>query len=139
MNDVSQLLNNPTLNRFADLFLDFLELNKCSLTYRRLKNAVILFATVGGDMESVCAVLSQTDEITPEQIHADIVAAIDHETIHNVFNAAYCDGQSVGFMPHYKNPDDCIAFLGITFLYILETNYPEYRAEIMNYKNSSTH
>ena len=50
MIDISQLLNNPTLNRFADLFLDFLELDKQSFTYRRLKNAVILFATVGGDM-----------------------------------------------------------------------------------------
>lgn len=133
MIELSQLLNNTTLDRLADIYLDFLGQDKQSLTYRRLKNAVILFATVGGDMGSVCIWLAETDTVPAEHIRADIAAAIDVETIHDVFNAAYCDGQSVGFMPRFKNPDDCIAFLGITLLYILETNYPEYRTEIIDY------
>ena len=80
----------------------------------------------------MCNAIAQIDDISAEQIRAEITAAIDIETIHKSFNAAYCDEQSVGFMPRYKTPDDCIAFLGITLLYILETNYPEYRDTMQN-------
>lgn len=123
-NNTSQVLNNVEISRLADVYLSFLGMDLRDTVYRRLKNAVILSTLCFDDMENVYAEL-QTADISAEQIAGSIEEAIENlpEPIEDLFNKAYCE-DDMGFMPHHKTTDNIVAFLGKTFLYILETNYP---------------
>ncbi|MCH5155753.1 MAG: hypothetical protein J1F69_04025 [Clostridiales bacterium] len=124
--DVSFLLNDPVVNKLADIYLSFLNMHTHDVCYRRLKNAVILSALKFDDMACVYAELEKTDDCSAEQISDSVENAINSlpEPIEQMFNNAYCEGSEIGFMPHHKTADNIVAFLGKTFLYILETNYP---------------
>ena len=127
--DVSHLLNNPVTNKLADIYLSFLDMRQNDIVYRRLKNAVILCATYFDDMDCVYAELAKIDVVSADRIADSLAAAVTAlpEPIEDLFNKAYCaDGDSFGFMPTHSSTDNIIAFLGKTFLYILETNYPSY-------------
>lgn len=123
--DISPLLNDQIVNRLADVFLDFIGATKNSITYRRLKNAVILSAFKYDDMHEVYAELEKIDTISAVEIEQDVTALIENlpEPIEDMFNRAYCPESEFGFMPHHKTTNDKVAFLGKTLLYILETNY----------------
>lgn len=125
INDISPLLNDQAINRLTDIFLDFLGKERNSLTYRRLKNAVILCAFKYDDMREVYAELEKIDTVSAAEIERDITALVEGlpEPIEDVFNRAYCAEAENGFMPRHKTANDKIAFLGKTLLYILESNY----------------
>lgn len=123
-NDAAQLQNDSVINRLADIYLSFLNIPTNEQNYRFIKNAVILSLKYD-DMQCVYAELEKTELCSAAQIKNGIAATIDGlpQPIEEMFNNAYCPDAEVGFMPHYKTTDDIIAFLGKTFLYILETNY----------------
>lgn len=124
-NDLSYLLNNPEVDRLADLYLAFLNLDRNSLSYRRLKNAVILSLKLD-NMQVVYAELGKIDACTAAEIAQDIATTVNSlpKPIEQMFNETYCAEAEMGFMPHHKTVDNMVAFLGKTLLYILETNYP---------------
>ena len=123
-NDISHVLDSVEISRLADVYLSFLDMDLHDTVYLRLKSAVILSALCFDDMEEVYAKL-ESDEASAEQIAGSIEQAIDNlpEPVEDLFNKAYCEDD--GFMPHHKTTDNIVAFLGKTFLYILETNYPQ--------------
>lgn len=124
-NDVSPLINDQAINRLTDIYLDFLGAQRNSLSYRRLKNAVILSAFKYDNMHEVYAELEKIDTVPAAEIERDIAALIESlpEPIEDMFNNAYSKEAENGFMPHHKTTDNIVAFLGKTLLYILETNY----------------
>ncbi|MDE6201317.1 MAG: hypothetical protein K2M47_05530 [Clostridiales bacterium] len=124
-NDAARLLNDAVINRLADIYLSFLNIPTCRQSYRRIKNAVILCALVYDDMSLVYAELEKTEICSAAEIARDIATTINSlpNPIGETFNNAYCAESEMGFMPKHKNTEDIIAFLGKTFLYILETNY----------------
>ena len=124
--DVSSLLNDAAINKLADIYLSFLNMQLSDIGYRRLKNAVILSALKYDDMQYVYAELEKIDTCTAEQIAGSIETAINGipEPVEDMFNKTYCNSSEVGFMPRHKTTDNIVAFLGKTFLYILGTNYP---------------
>lgn len=128
MSDISDILNNSEIGFLTDLFLDHLGLDRESLGYRRIKNAVMLLATMRDDVELVYAELADVEGTTADVIKADITDTLNGLPLPHdeLFNNAYCDGD-FKFMPKHANPSDVIAALGKTLLYLLETNYPEYR------------
>ncbi|MCH5154869.1 MAG: hypothetical protein J1F71_06615 [Clostridiales bacterium] len=124
-NDISNVLDNTERSRLADVYLSFLDMNLNDIAYRYLKSAVILSALCFDDMEEVYSALEKENGVSAEQIAGSIDEAIENlpEPVEDLFNKAYCE-DDMGFMPHHKTTDNIIAFLGKTFLYILETNYP---------------
>ena len=124
-NDMSNALDNAERNRLADLYLSFLDMDIRDTVYRYLKSAVILSALCFDDMKEVYEALEKENGVSAEQIAGSIDEAIENlpEPVEDLFNKAYCE-EEPGFMPRHKKTDDIIAFLGKTFLYILETNYP---------------
>ena len=123
-NDVSRLLNDGVVNRLADIYLSFLNIPSYEQNYRSIKNAVILSLQYD-DVQFVYAELEKIELRSAAEIKSGIAAAIDGlpEPVEVMFNNAYCAEAEVGFMPKHKTTEDIIAFLGKTFLYILETNY----------------
>lgn len=124
-----KLLNARTIGTLADLFLSHLGLDKATLPYRRLKNAVILSALRFDAFSELYAALAEAEDVTPSMVKQslrDTVTKLDPPA-DKLFNAEYCKDAEVGFMPHFDKAEEVISFLGKTFLYILETNYPEYR------------
>lgn len=123
-NAMSQPLDDGEINRLADIYLSFLGIPTDEQNYRFIKNAVILCLQYD-DMQCVYAELEKTELCPAAQIKNGIAAVIDGlpQPIEEMFNSAYCPDAIIGFMPKHKTTDDIIAFLGKTFLYILETNY----------------
>ena len=123
-NDPSQLLNDAVIGRLADIYLSFLNIPTNEQNYRFIKNAVILSLRYD-DMQLVYAELEKTELCSAAQIKSGIAQTINGlpQPIEEMFNNAYCPDAEIGFMPKHKTTDDIIAFLGKTFLYILETNY----------------
>ena len=124
-NDISNVLDNTERSRLADVYLSFLDMDLHDIVYRYLKSAIILSALCFDDMEEVYSALEKENGVSAEQIAGSIDEAIEKlpEPVEDLFNKAYCE-DDMGFMPHHKTTDNIIAFLGKTFLYILETNYP---------------
>ena len=131
MSSVSGILNSAEIGFLTDLFLAFLGLDRDGLGYRRIKHAVMLLATVRDDVDLVYAELAEVEETTADVIKADITDTLNGlpSPPDELFNKAYCD-DGFEFMPAHESPSDYIAALGKTFLYLLETNYPEYRSII---------
>lgn len=123
-NDLSPLLNDKTVNRIADLYLDFLGLDKSSMEYCALKSAVICSIKTD-DVQQIYAELEKTNNCSAGRIERCINKVIEGlpEPIEDMFNNTYCGEQDIGFMPHYKTTDHIIGFLGKTLLYILKSNY----------------
>lgn len=123
-NDPSQILNDGAINKLADIYLSFLNIPTNEQNYRFIKNAVILSLKYD-DMQCVYAELEKTELCSAAEIKSGIAQAIDGlpQPVDEMFNNAYCPEAEIGFMPKHKTTDDIIAFLGKTFLYILETNY----------------
>lgn len=124
-NDPSQLLKDSAINRLADIYLSFLNIPTTEQNYRFVKNAVILCAFAYDDMQHVYAELEKIELCSAAEIKSGIAQTIDSlpQPVEEMFNSAYCPEAEIGFMPKHKMTDDIIAFLGKTFLYILETNY----------------
>ncbi|MDE6618773.1 MAG: hypothetical protein K2K13_07105 [Clostridiales bacterium] len=123
-NDGARPLDDGAINRLADIYLSFLNIPTTEQNYRFIKNAVILSLQYD-DMQIVYAELEKTELCSAAQIKSGITQAIDGlpQPVEEMFNNAYCPDAEIGFMPKHKTIDDIIAFLGKTFLYILETNY----------------
>ncbi|MDE5593679.1 MAG: hypothetical protein K2I75_07090 [Clostridiales bacterium] len=124
-NATSQPLDDGAINRLADIYLSFLNIPTTERNYRFIKNAVILCALKYDDMQCVYAELEKIELCSAAEIKSGIAQAIADlpQPIEEAFNNAYCPDAEIGFMPKHKTTDDIIAFLGKTFLYILETNY----------------
>ncbi len=131
MSSVSDILNNVEIGFLTDLFLAFLGLDRDGLSYRRIKYAVMLLATVYDDVELTYAEIAEIEGTTADVIKADIADTLNGlpSPPDELFNKSYCD-DGFKFMPAHESPSDVIAALGKTFLYLLETNYPEYRSSI---------
>lgn len=124
-NDPSQLVNDGAINRLADIYLSFLNIPTNEQNYRFIKSAVILCAIKYDDMQLVYSELEKTELCSAAEIKNGIAQTIDGlpQPVEEMFNNAYCPDAQIGFMPKHKTVDNIIAFLGKTFLYILETNY----------------
>ena len=129
MSSVSDILDNVEIGFLTDLFLAFLGLDRDGLSYRRIKYAVMLLATVYDDVELTYAEIAEVEETTADVIKADIADTLNGlpSPPEELFNKSYCD-DGFQFMPSHESPADVIAALGKTFLYLLETTYPDYRS-----------
>lgn len=129
MNNDTSKLDDSAINRLADLYLDFVGLPRHTLPYRRLKNAVILSALRFDDTEHVYDELAIVEQCSAAEIAQSVSDAITNlpSPIEDMFNEAYCNDADVGFMPKHKTAENIIGFLGKTFLYIIESNYPSTR------------
>lgn len=124
-NEPLQILNDGAINRLADIYLSFLNIPTSKQSYRLIKNAVILCAFIYDDMQLVYAELEKIELRSAAEIKNSIAATINDlpQPVEDMFNNAYCPDAQIGFMPHHKTIDNIIAFLGKTFLYLMETNY----------------
>ena len=124
-NNAPRFLNDSGICRLADIYLSFLDIPTNAQNYRFIKNAVILCAFAYDDMQPVYAELEKVELCSAAEIKNGIVSTIDGlpQPIEDMFNNAYCPDAEIGFMPHHKTADDIVAFLGKTFLYLMETNY----------------
>ncbi|MDE5563507.1 MAG: hypothetical protein K2J01_08195 [Clostridiales bacterium] len=123
-NAPSRPLDDGAINKLADIYLSFLNIPTTEQNYRFIKNAVILCLQYD-DMQIVYSELEKVESCPAAVIKSGIAKAIDGlpQPVEEMFNNAYCPDAEIGFMPKHKTTDDIIAFLGKTFLYILETNY----------------
>lgn len=119
-------LNDSVITRLADLFLYRLPVDKHGGTYRHIRSAVVLIATENCDAQTAYDAIALLESSDPVKIANDVRTAITDlgAPIDEIFNKHYSLGK-IPFMPPQKDPDEAVAFLATTFMYILESNYSE--------------
>lgn len=130
MTDVCYIVNDPERAFIADLFLDFLGLDRASQSYRRIRNAVLLLSVDINDFETACGKIAELENTSQSDIAHDIkhtlcgLGSPVDELFDRRYGTPYRDGTGgIGFMPHTKDHADTVAFLGKTLLYIMRSNY----------------
>lgn len=124
--EISKLLNDSEINVLADLYLACFGLDRGSLSYRRLRNALLLVPHSANGLTEVCKMLSLVEETTAADIEADLIGTIRklNPPPDVTFNAHYTLEYKIGIrMPEKLKPSDVIMFLGTAFLYLINTNY----------------
>lgn len=137
------LLNDQEINMLADLFLGRYGFDKCALSYRLLRNAVILFSHGAWRADEVYSLVADTADIPPEQVKSELERAIStlktpmHETYNTYYAPPPISGEVRGAnvrMPEFGRLDDKLGFLGTVFMYLILTNYNKY--EYVDYRPS---
>lgn len=117
------MLNDRETNLLADLFLDFLGLDKSTNGYRHLRNAVIAAPAFADGMPSVYAALGEIENVDPEHISNEIEYTLKGVDIAELFNAAYSTPDKLCVKMQELSADDAILFLATVFAYIKHANY----------------
>ena len=121
--ELCKKLNNAEINLLADLFLDFLGIDRSTSGYRRLRNAVIAAPSFSGGMPALYVALGELENADPELIESDVENTLKNINVSQLFNSAYgTEGKLFVEMPH-MNAEDSVLFLATVFEYIRYTNY----------------
>lgn len=132
---VDPLLNDQEINYLADLFLSCFKLDRSTVGYRHLRNAVILFSHGAWLPHEIFGFISQTADTDKANIRAELKATLDslEAPAYEMFNAAYAPPpvQCEETVRRIEMEDDLdldrtLCFLGTVFLYLIMTNYPKY-------------
>lgn len=137
------LLNDQEVNLLADLFLGRFGFDKRTLSYRLLRNSVILLSHGAWKADEAYSLVAAAADVTPEQVKSELDRAISSlkAPLHETFNAYYApppiSGEVRGAnvrMPEFGRTDDKLGFLGTVFMYLVLTNYNKY--EYIDYRPS---
>ncbi|MCH5351069.1 MAG: hypothetical protein J1F39_03770 [Clostridiales bacterium] len=129
------LLNDQEINLLADLFLARYGFDRASLSYRLIRNTVILISHGAWDIQEVHELVARCADIEIERAIAEIQSAVKSlkTPMHETYNTYYAPppieyelrGESIK-MPEFGKVDDTLQFLGTAFLYLILTNYNKY-------------
>ena len=135
------LLNDQEINMLADLFLGRYGFDKQSVSYRLIRNAVILFSHGAWNRDEVFTLVAEAADLSVEAVTDEITRAVSalKMPMHETYNTWYapppikCEvrGENIK-MPPFGKIDDALEFLGTAFLYLILTNYDKY--EFIDYR-----
>lgn len=120
-------INDRAINTLADLFLYAFGWDRRSIRYKRVRAVVILIAKGENSVKNACSVIAENEQTETSAVLADVRAAVTaaDPPVEEVFNTRLACLSERPFMPYHKSPDNVLAFLGTTFLYLIETNYKQ--------------
>lgn len=132
---IDTLLNDQEINYLADLFLARYGLSRGTRRYRYFKNAVILFSHDFLSHDEAYRLLAECADMELSQFKDELRSAVSqldtpiYETFNRTFNPPplpYEKPHKDISMSASDDPDYILTFLGITFLYLIVSNYPKY-------------
>lgn len=122
--ELCTMLNDPETNLLADLFLDFLGLDRSTMSYRYLRNAVISATAFSNGMPSLYIALGELDNSDPELIATAVQNVLKGLNVPELFNDVYSTPNKLCIvMPMGMSTDDAVLFLATVFTYIRHVNY----------------